>query len=142
MKDQEMAVVLKSRGYKLTPQRKAIISVLGSSGEHLTPADIYSRLKEAHSDIGLVTVYRTLELLQKSGLLCEVHIGDTCRSYLKKRAGGHHHHLVCSNCGKVVDFTGCELQELQDRLSSETGFKIEKHLLEFMGSCRSCQKNA
>lgn len=142
MRDQEIAAVLKSKGYKLTPQRKAIIAVLGSSGEHLTPADIHARLKKSHPEIGLVTVYRTLELLQQSELLCEVHIGDTCRSYLKKREDGHHHHLICSNCGKVVDFTGCELNELQARLVKETGFRIEKHLLEFMGCCRACQKSA
>lgn len=138
MTGKEIAADLKRRGYKLTHQRKAIINVLSSSGEHLTPADIYARLKREYPEIGLVTVYRTLELLQESGLLCEIHIGDNCRSYLKKRADEHHHHLVCSCCGKVVDFTGCELEKLQERLSAETGFKIEKHLLEFMGCCRSC----
>jgi len=139
MTGREIAADLKRRGYKLTWQRKAIIAILSGSGEHLTPAGIFDRLKEEHPGIGLVTVYRTLELLQESGMLCEVHIGDSCRSYLKKKADEHHHHLVCSNCGKVVDFTGCELEKLQERLSTETGFKIEKHLLEFMGCCRNCR---
>ena len=138
MTGKEIAAALKRRGYKLTHQRRAIIDVLSGSGEHLTPADIHNRLKKEHPEIGLVTVYRTLELLQESGLLCEVHIGDSCRSYLNKKADEHHHHLVCSSCGKVVDFTGCELDELQKRLSVETGFKIEKHLLEFMGCCSKC----
>jgi Fur family ferric uptake transcriptional regulator len=138
MTGKEIAADLKRRGYKLTRQRRAIISVLSESSEHLTPADIHARLKGEHPEIGLVTVYRTLELLQESGLLCEVHIGDSCRSYLNKRAGGHHHHLVCSSCGKVVDFTECELDKLQERLSAETGFKIQNHLLEFMGCCRNC----
>ena len=138
MTDREMAAALRSRGYKLTPQRRAIIEVLGGSGEHLTPSDIFTRLRDRQPGIGLVTVYRTLELLQASGLLCEVHIGDSCRSYLKNRANGHHHHLVCRSCGKVIDFTGCELDSLEKSLSAETGFKIEKHLLEFMGCCRNC----
>jgi Fur family transcriptional regulator, ferric uptake regulator len=138
MTGKEIAADLKRRGYKLTPQRKAIIAILSGSNEHLTPAGIHARLKDENPGIGLVTVYRTLELLQESGLLCEVHIGDSCRSYLNKGSGGHHHHLVCSSCGTVVDFNGCNLDELQRRLCAETGFKIEKHLLEFMGCCRSC----
>lgn len=138
MTGREVAAALKRRGYKLTHQRRAIIDVLSGSGKHLKPADIYARLKTGHPGIGLVTVYRTLELLQESGLLCEVHIGDSCRSYLNKKADEHHHHLVCSSCGRVVDFTGCELDELQERLAAETGFKIENHLLEFMGRCSKC----
>jgi len=136
--DSEIALALRNRGCKLTPQRKAIIEVLSGSEEHLTAADIFARLRDKQPGIGLVTVYRTLELLQENGLLCEVHIGNSCRSYLKRRSDGHHHHLICRGCGRVVDFTGCELDSLQERLAQETGFKIEKHLLEFMGCCSSC----
>ena len=138
MTGREIAATLKRRGYKLTYQRRAIIDVLSASGKHLTSADIYARLKDEHPGIGLVTVYRTLELLQESGLLCEVHIGDSCRSYLNKKVDVHHHHLICSGCGKVVDFTGCELDKLQERLAAETGFKIDNHLLQFMGRCSKC----
>lgn len=138
MNGREIAATLKRRGYKLTHQRRAIINVLSNSGRRLTPSDIFATLKEGHPEIGLVTVYRTLELLQENGLLCEVHIGDSCRSYLNNKADVHHHHLVCSSCGRVVDFTGCELDKLQQRLAAETGFKIENHLLEFMGRCSQC----
>ena len=138
MTEKEIAATLRSKGCRLTSQRRAIIGVLSGSTEHLTPAEVFARLGDKQPGIGLVTVYRTLELLHKSGLLCEVHIGDSCRSYLEKRSDGHHHHLVCKTCGKVVDFTGCELDGLEERLSAETGFKIEKHLLEFMGCCSNC----
>jgi Fur family ferric uptake transcriptional regulator len=138
----EISAELRKRGFKLTPQRKAIITVLGNCSEHLTPADIYARLHKKYPGIGLVTVYRTLELLQESGLLCEVHIGDSCRSYLKRqRPGEHHHHLVCRDCGRVADFKDCELECLKERLEKETGFSISRHLLEFMGLCPQCRVN-
>ncbi|MDD5313357.1 MAG: transcriptional repressor [Dehalococcoidia bacterium] len=141
MTGKSIGLQLRRNGFKLTPQRRAIIDVISGSEEHLTPSDIYSRLQHKYPGIGLVTVYRTLELLENSGLLCEVHIGDTCRSYLKrKRPGEHHHHLVCAGCGKVVDFVDCELGDLENRLTSETGFSIDSHLLEFMGRCASCRK--
>ncbi len=133
-----IAAELKRKGFKLTSQRRAIIEVISHSHEHFTPADIYGKVKARHRNIGLVTVYRALEMLQQNGMLCEVHIGDTCRSYLK-RVGGHHHHLVCNGCGRVVDFGNCGLDSLEQRVMRETGFKIDQHLLEFSGSCPECQ---
>ena len=143
MADRDITIELKRRGFRLTPQRRAIISVLGDSEEHLTPAHIHARLHRRYPSIGLVTVYRTLELLQDNGLLCEVHIGDSCRSYLKrKKPGEHHHHLVCQRCGRVVDFSDCEMEKLEQRLARETGFTIDRHMLEFMGCCSRCQEKA
>lgn len=134
--------LLRLRGYKITPQRRAILRVIVDSQEHLTPADIYERAHKEHPGIGLVTVYRTLDILDELGLICEVHAEDGRLSYLLTRPSEHHHHLICSDCGKVVDFTGCRLGELEKRLSRETGFEVESHLLEFMGCCPSCQKAA
>ena len=141
MMERRIRTELRRRGYKLTPQRRAIISIIGGSDEHLTPGDIYAQLKSRFPGIGLVTVYRTLELLQEGGMLCEVHIGNSCRSYLgKRRTDAHHHHLECSECGRVVDFAGCQLEELQKKLAEKTGFEIDRHLLEFMGRCKDCRK--
>ena len=97
-------------------------------------------LPALHPSIGLVTIYRTLEILTKLGLICEVHAGGNCRSYLMRRPSEHHHHLICSNCGTVIDFTDCDLGELEQRLTEETGFKINGHLLEFLGQCENCLK--
>ena len=85
---------------------------------------------------------RAREVLAGLGLICEVHSGGNFRSYLMRRPSEHHHHLICSNCGKVVDFTGhgLNLGKLEQRLSNESGFRIDNHLLEFVGLCQSCQK--
>lgn len=129
---------LRRHGYKLTPQRRAVIGSIASSPDHLTPAAIYEKVHQERPDIGLVTIYRTLEILAKLGLICELHAGGSCRSYTIS-APEHHHHLICSSCGDVIDFTGHDLSPLEKRLSRETGFEIEGHLLEFIGRCQNCQ---
>ena len=140
--DKKLLLVLKKHGYKLTRQRRAVLKVLSSSQEHLTPADIYEKVQPECPGIGLITIYRLLQMLTELGLICEVHANDDSRRYLIRRQPEHHHHLICSGCGAVVEFTDCDLSGLGQRLSRETGFEIETHLLEFVGRCRSCQKEA
>ena len=138
----KIETALRQRGFKITPQRRAIIEVITRSREHLTPAAIHGKVSRRHPGIGLVTVYRTLEMLSGLGLICEVHAGGDGRSYLTRRPAGHHHHLICSDCGAVADFTGCDLGELERRLARQTGFSIRSHLLEFLGQCRECRHKA
>jgi len=137
--DKKLLSVLKQHHYKLTLQRRAVLKVFSSSQEHLTPADIYEKVQPEYPGIGLVTIYRLLQILIELGLICEVHSGDNCRRYVIRRQTVHHHHLVCSCCGAVVDFIDCDLSELGKRLSRETGFEMEGHLLEFYGRCQRCQ---
>ena len=140
--EKKIATILRQHGYKLTTQRRMVLSVIALSREHLTPAAIYEKACQEQPDIGLVTIYRTLEILNRLGLICEVHAGGNCRSYLMRRPSEHHHHLICSDCGTAIDFTNCDLGELEQRLSQETGFKIEGHLLEFLGRCQNCRMRA
>jgi len=137
--ERKVVATLRQHGYKLTPQRRVVIQAIASNQEHLTPTAIYETVHQDQPNIGLVTIYRTLEILAKLKLICELHAGDSCRSYTIS-APGHHHHLICSNCGKVIDFPSCELEEAQQSLSKETGFRIDDHLLEFIGLCQACQK--
>lgn len=135
----KIAGLLKQRGYKLTPQRRSVLAAIASSSDHLTPAEIHNKVNGDHINVGLVTIYRTLDLLADLGLICEVHSGGNCRSYLLRRPSEHHHHLICSGCGTVVDFTNCDLSDLELRISKDTGFDIKGHLLEFSGYCQQCQ---
>lgn len=136
--ERRMAAALREHGYKLTPQRKALLQVIARSLDHLTPAALYDKVRHEHPGIGLVTIYRTLDILAQLGLICEVHAGGNCRNYVVAPEE-HHGHLICSECGRVVDFRGCGLDQLEERLSRETGFEIMSHLLEFLGRCRDCQ---
>jgi Fur family ferric uptake transcriptional regulator len=143
LSDRSITATLKRHGYKLTPQRRAVIHALTSSPDHLTPAAVFEKVIKNHPGIGLVTIYRTLRLLAELNLICEIHAGDNCPSYTASTPQ-HHHHLICSGCGKVVDFAGANtiepsLSALEARLSHESGFRIDDHLLEFTGLCRVCQ---
>ena len=137
----KVLAILRAQGYKLTPQRRAVVKVVTSTKDRLTIATIYNKLQRIHTGIGLVTIYRTLEILAELGLVCEIYTGDKCRSYTTGTSQ-HHHHLVCSSCGKVVDFSGHYIEKLEESLSRESGFRIEEHPLEFIGVCGSCQKTA
>jgi Fur family ferric uptake transcriptional regulator len=138
--EKKIESILRQRGFKITRQRRAILNAVSQSREHLTPAAIYESVRQEHHGIGLVTIYRTLEMLTRLGLICEVHAGGNCRSYLIRRPSGHHHHLICSDCGTVIDFSDCDLGKLEQKLARETGFKINGHLLEFLGQCRNCRR--
>jgi len=140
--EKTVASLLRRRGYKLTPQRRAVLDVIAHSRGHLTPAALYDRVHQRYPGIGVVTIYRTLGLLDQLGLICEVHAGDNCRSYLLRRPSEHHHHLICSGCGMVVDFVDCDLAQMTERISRKTGFEIDSHLVEFIGRCQECQKTA
>jgi Fur family ferric uptake transcriptional regulator len=131
---------LRERGYRITPQRRAVIKAIAGTHEHMTPSELYEKVRRDNPGIGLVTVYRTMEILTDIGLICELHSGGNCRSYLLRRPAEHHHHLVCSECGQVVDFTNCDLSDIERRLSRDTGFEMESHLLEFLGRCPACQQ--
>jgi Fur family ferric uptake transcriptional regulator len=134
--------IMRQSGYKLTPQRRAVLKTIMESRNHLTPEAIYQRVQGEYPGIGLTTVYRTLNILSALGLVCEVHAGDHRRSYLVRRPLEHHHHLICLKCNKVVDFTDCDLADIERKLSAGTGFEIKEHLLEFVGVCPDCQGEA
>ena len=121
--EKEVAAALRQYGYKLTPQRRAVIRAITSSQDHLTPATIYKKAHQDYPNIGLVTIYRTLEILTELELICELHAGGICHSYTISTPQ-HHHHLICSNCGIVIDFPAFGLSEVEQGLAKETGFKI------------------
>ena len=141
LSERRIAAALRRHGFKLTPQRRAVIGAIAASQDHLTPAAIYQKVRQDHPTIGLATIYRTLQVLARLELICELHAGGSCHSYTIG-APEHHHHLICSNCGEVIDFAGYDISPLEQRLSRETGFEIEGHLLEFIGRCQNCQQNA
>ena len=138
--EKDIARAFRENGYKLTPQRRAVIAYLSRNREHLTPAELHARLVAENPGLGLVTVYRTLEILGALGLICETHAGGACRSYLVRDTAAHHHHLICSGCGRVEDFTDCQLDTFQKGLAARTGYTITGHLLEFTGLCRACRR--
>jgi Fur family transcriptional regulator, ferric uptake regulator len=138
----KIAGILRKQGYKLTPQRHALLKVIASQHDHLSTEELYEKTKQDYPGIGRVTVYRTLEILNHLNLVCRVHAADGCRDYVMRGPIEHHHHLVCSGCGRAVDFTDCDLSDLEKKIAAETGFNIEGHLLELYGRCQNCRETS
>jgi Fur family ferric uptake transcriptional regulator len=130
---------LKAAGHKLTPQRRAVVAAVLKADKSVTPQQLHRLLADDHPEIGLVTVYRTLDVLNQLGLLCEFQPEGAAKSF-KTGPAEHHHHLVCRTCGEVVNFGHCP-HELETALERETGFRITDHRLEFSGFCRACREN-
>lgn len=131
---------LNKEGLRLTTPRRVVISVLEAAGLPLSPQTIHQRLLDADEEIGLVSVYRTLEMLTDLGLVRRVHGHEACHGYVLA-SPGHHHHLVCRSCSTAVEFSGMDdLSTLIDHIQEETGFLVDEHMLQFSGLCPECRK--
>jgi Fur family ferric uptake transcriptional regulator len=129
------------KDYKLTPQRKVILNAFMDNVKgHLSAEDIYGIVKSSNPEIGLATVYRTLELLADIGVLQKMNFGDGRSRYeFAQEKEHHHHHLICLSCGEVLEFTDDLLESLETTVVGKTGFKILDHQLKFYGYCKKCQ---
>ncbi len=134
----EVLGLLSQLGYRLTAPRRAVVSVLQAAGAWLTPEAVHARAAKIYPRIGLVTVYRTLGLLTELELAQRVHLEGGCHGYALAEVG-HGHHLVCQRCHRVVAFSGCDIDGLVEKLETETGFRVEDHVLELVGVCPQCQ---
>ena len=139
---EDICLELKNREYKLTPQRQVILRVfMNNRGSHLSAEDVYSMVKRHNPDVGLATVYRTLDLLADLEVLQKMDFGDgKARFELNDTEAHHHHHLICLNCGKVEEFDADLLERLEASIEEKTGFEIINHRLKFFGYCTDCKR--
>lgn len=144
MKSQTETVViemLRQAGYKYTKPRRCVIEVLlDSEHNHLSTPEIVEQVLENDSSIGRMTVYRTLDLFTRLGLIRPVFQGSINARYALM-VDGHHHHIVCQNCGKVIHFDECQLDDLARQLEQKYNCLIRGHTLEFFGYCAACLPN-
>jgi Fur family transcriptional regulator, ferric uptake regulator len=131
--------LLEEKGDRITDPRRVIVDLMVNSQHALSPVDVFDQARSKYPKMGLVTVYRTLELLNELGLVDRVHQSDGCHMYLRS-AHGHEHLLICSCCGKASYFSGDDLSPLIERISQESGFLIQEHWLQLQGLCSECHK--
>lgn len=134
---------LQSQGYKLTPQREATVRVLlENEKDHLSAEDVFMLVRDKAPEIGLATVYRTLELLSELHILEKMNFGDGVARYdlRNDRTHHHHHHLICIQCGSVNEILDDWLEPLEKKLDEEHGFTVLDHRLDFQGICQSCNE--
>ena len=139
---------LKGYGYRITQGREAVMNVLSVAKEHLSAEDIYIKVYAAYPAIGLTSVYRTLEVLLSTGLIYKFDFGDGRARYEiaeGRRGEAHHHHLVCTGCGRIIDYADFMDEELEllkkteAELSKKYNFTIINHLIQFYGFCHKCK---
>jgi Fur family ferric uptake transcriptional regulator len=125
---------LEMRGHRLTGSRRRVMDALVAAPAHFTVDDVL-RLAPA---VGRATVFRTMKLLLDLNVVCRVRMEDGSLHY-RLSTRGHHHHLVCRSCGRVEDFSTCDVSSLVDQLARSTEYQIEGHWLEVYGRCASCR---
>ena len=131
---------LREQGLPVTQQREAVAEVVFESEGHLSVEDIEARLRERGEKTGKATVYRTMEMLVKSGLVAERDFGEGFKRY--EHLFGQtpaHGHMVCEECGAVNEIHEAELKRLQDRIAADSGFTPSRYRLEIFGLCSSCK---
>lgn len=137
----ELKTKLKEEGFKLTHQRRNIVEVLlSSNGKHMSSEEIYDVVKKDCPEIGLATVYRTLQVLDKLGYTNKLNLDDGCVRYelTLDKTVHNHHHLVCRNCGKIIEVEEDLLDQLEDVIKEKYGFEVENHDVKFNGVCGDC----
>jgi Fur family transcriptional regulator, peroxide stress response regulator len=135
---EQMIERLKANELRITPQRYAILNVLAHSYEHPSAESIHSKLISHYPTMSLATVYKTINLLKREGEVLELEFSDLGNRYDGNKPYPHPH-VICTECGKIVDPSQLNLDEITHKMMEETGFKIVTHRLDFMGVCPDCQ---
>ena len=141
----EDLAVLKSRlrrhSRKVTGPRAAILEILRNHPHPLTHREILSEMKKDRGQCNLATIYRSMHLLEKMGMVKRFDFGDGAGRYelIGQNDDGHHHHLVCTKCSEVVEIDECFPREIENQIASKNHFKGVTHKLEFFGICPECQ---
>jgi Fur family transcriptional regulator, ferric uptake regulator len=145
-------------GYHNTRARRAVLQALVDARGQATPNELLTLGREFHSELGLVTVYRTLDILSELGLVRKLHLQHGCHTYAVSpaamQAAGHPpaetpqpaalpeqhaHHIICQQCQRAVEFAGCDIAAVVAQVEAQTGYRVRDHWLEMFGICPECQ---
>jgi Fur family ferric uptake transcriptional regulator len=137
----ELKIVLKNKGMKYTEQRAIILQILLSIDDHLHAEEVLDIIKEKYPEqnIGIATIYRTLNFLEEVNLISSISFGKDGKKY-EGNKDHHHDHIICTSCGKIVEFVDDEIEEKQEKIALENGFVITDHTMQIFGICSSCQQ--
>ena len=133
---------LTSRDLKFTPERYIILKEVFHRHDHFEAEDLLSSIKKKGGRASRATIYRTLELLVQCGLLEVVDLGGNSHHYEHVLGHQHHDHLVCEECGRIIEFTHRQLEKLKEKVCHEMDFDGRFHTLKIFGICGRCRQNA
>lgn len=147
MEQERFKDLLREKKLKVTSQRLLVLEIMaGRPGEHLTAEEIYALAREMHPDIGIATIYRTVQVLQELQIIDKVSFGD---GYARFELGGNHskdkhrhHHAICQRCGQIISFEIDLFDTLEKVLFERNGFRVMDHDVTFYGLCQGCRENS
>ncbi len=134
---EQLAKALNERGLRLTRQRKAVLDAVVAASSSLSPLQVFDAARKRCPELGLTTVYRTMDVLSELGALRRVHGPDHCDAFVPAGTA-HGHTVVCSVCGRATEFTACDMHGIAEAATRETGYRITDHFLQLTGLCAQC----
>ncbi len=137
----ELKKIVKQKGLKYTEQREVVLNILFHADGHLSAEEVYNLIKSENPDsnIGIATVYRALGFLEEVNLITSITFGTDGKKY-ESNTKEHHDHLICTKCGKIVEFLDDEIEKRQENIAIRNNFKITSHSMQLYGICATCQK--
>ncbi len=140
---EEFKKLLKTNNLKFTKQREAILKVLYTNSDHFSPESLHALIKRDYPNlnVGIATIYRTLNLLEENGIVTSISFGVQGKKF-ELGNKPHHDHMICVNCGKIIEFEDEVIEKRQYEIAKKYDFKIEHHLMQLFGLCKECQKNS
>ena len=132
--------LLKDNSLKFTKQRELILNFLYDNDEHFTPEEIYTLIKNENPDvnIGIATIYRTLSLLEDEGIASSISFGVQGKKY-ELGLKHHHDHLICTSCGKIIEFLDETIEKQQEAIAKKFNFEMKDHTMKIVGNCEDCK---
>ena len=142
METKEIRKIFEQNNQKFTKQREIIFNVLkDSSPKHVTPEELFSKVHEDHKQVGIATIYRTLNIFEELGVVNKQEFTDQAYTYeLIDPVNDHHDHIICTNCGKIIEDECLSAGELSDSLYRQYNFDLKYYSLRIYGICSDCQK--
>ena len=139
-RDEVLSRYMAEHGLKSTRQRSLIIDTFFTLHGHLSVEELWSKVREQDAKVSVATVYRTMKLLQECGLAHARNFGDGQTRYEAAVGRDHHDHLICTRCGRIVEFENDRIEQLQDAVAKSHGFLVTSHKMELYGLCGDCQR--
>ena len=135
----QLKKALKKEGLRYTQQRQSIWNEMCATDEHRDAEEIYLSLRNEGMSVSRATVYRTIDVLVKNNLVRKLELGDGRARYEHKMDLEHHDHLICVQCGKIEEFMDETIEEIQEKIVNELGFKLIRHIHQLFVICNNCR---